>query len=64
MRPSKLIAVAAFVALVPATLAAAYAGSSVGLYGHSAIPVVFGLLFAAGLVAVFALIPVVRRWID
>jgi len=64
VRPSKLIAVAAFVALVPASIAAAYAGSSTGLYGHGAIPFVFGLLFATGIVAAFVLLPMVRRWID
>lgn len=63
MRPSKLIAVLAFLGLVPASIAAAYAGSGT-FYGHSAIPVVFALVFAVGLIATFALIPVLREWVD
>jgi len=63
VRPSKLIAVLAFIGLVPASIAVAYAGSG-QLYGHSAIPVVFGLVFAVGLVGTFLIIPVLREWVD
>ena len=63
MRPSKLIAVLAFLGLVPASLAVAYAGSPT-FYGHSAIPVVFAVVFAVGLVGTFLIIPVLREWVD
>jgi len=61
MRPSRFLAAAAFLGLVPAVIAAAHAGYRSGLYPYAAIPVVFGVLFAVAVVGLFALLPIVRR---
>jgi len=62
VRASRLVAVVVFLGLVPGSILLAYRGHATGLYPYGAIPLVFGLLFAAGIVAAFALLSVARRF--
>lgn len=62
MRASRLVAVVVFLGLVPGSIFLAYWGNSTGLYPHGAIPLVFGVVFATGIVAAFALLSVARRF--
>jgi len=64
VRYSSVLAVAVFLGLVPATVAIAFAGHRADLYPRLAAPVVFGVLFAVSIGAVFAVLPVVRRRFD
>lgn len=61
MRVSRLLALAAFFGLVPAGLLVTYAGVRSGLYPASAVPLVFGVGFAAALVVLFFTLPVLRQ---
>lgn len=61
MRLSRLFPALAFLGLVPVTLWVAYAGSGAGLYPHSAIPIVFAVAFAVGVVVVFVVLSTLRE---
>lgn len=64
MRPSRVIALAAFFLLVPGGIVGAYAGAGAGLYPSTAIPLVFGVGFAIAISALFVLLPVVSDRFD
>lgn len=61
-KPSSWLASAGFLLLVPGSIWLAYVGRDHGLYPRIAIPIVFGLLVAAGIVALFAVLPALKRW--
>lgn len=60
--PSRWLASVGFLLLVPGSIWLAYVGRDHGLYPRIAIPIVFGLLVAAGAVVLFATLPLLRRW--
>lgn len=60
-RISGALAALSFLLGVPATIWLAFVGHDRGLYSYNAIPVAFGLIFAVVLVALFALLPAIRR---
>lgn len=59
---SRWLASAGFLLLVPVSIWLAYLGRDHGLYPQIVIPIVFGVLIALGAVALFAVLPVLRRW--
>lgn len=61
-QPSRWLASAGFLLLVPGAIWLAYVGRDYGLYPRLAIPIVFGLIIAVGAVALFALLPVLKKW--
>lgn len=61
-RPSRWLASAALLLLVPAAIWLAYLGSGRGLYPEFLVPVAFGVVVLVGTVALFALLPLLRRW--
>ena len=62
VRPSRWLATAGFVLLVPAAIWIGYAGQGRGFYPSSLVPAVIGLVLVVGLVALFLVLPVLRRW--
>ncbi len=56
------MASAGFLLLVPGAIWLAYVGHDYGLYSQLAIPIVFGVVVALGIVLLFALLPTLRRW--
>lgn len=63
-RPSRWLASAALLLLVPAAIWLAYVGSGRGLYPEVLVPVAFGAILVVAAVALFAGLPVLRRWED
>lgn len=61
-RPSRWVATAGFLLLVPLAIWLGYAGESAGLYPSFFVPVVVGVVLVAGLVILFAVLPLLRRW--
>lgn len=61
-RPSRWVAGATFLLLVPATIWLAYRGSAVGLYPYGLVPVAFGVYLVIGIVVLFTVLPIIRRW--
>lgn len=61
-QPSRWLASAGFLLLVPGSIWLAYVGRDHGLYPRIVIPIVFGLLVVAGSVVLFAVLPWLRRW--
>lgn len=59
---SRWLASAGFLLLVPGSIWLAYVGTDHGLYPRIVIPIVFGLLVAAGSIVLFAALPRLRRW--
>lgn len=64
MRPSQVLAVAAYLLVVPGCIWLAYAGSRAGVYPYAAIPIAFGVAFAVATVALLAALPAVRRRLE
>lgn len=60
-RPSRWVASAGFLLLVPGAIWLAYVGHDRGLYSQLAIPIVFGVVVALGIVVLFAVLPTLRR---
>lgn len=63
-RPSRWLASLALLLVVPGGIWLAYVGSSRGLYPTILVPVAFGVILAVAAVALFAGLPVLRRWED
>lgn len=61
-QPSRWIASAGFLLLVPGSIWLAYVGRDLGLYPELVIPIVFGLLVAVGTGLLFAVLPALKRW--
>ena len=61
-RPSRWLATAGFLLLVPGAIWLAYAGRDLGLYPPLAIPLVFGGLVALGVAVLFVTLPLLKRW--
>lgn len=61
-RPSRWLASAALLLLVPAAIWLAYVGSGRGLYPEVLVPVAFGAIVLVATVALFASLPLLRRW--
>lgn len=61
-RPSRWLASAGFLLLVPGAIWLAYVGHDHGLYPQLAIPIIFGVVVAIGIVLLFAVLPTLRRW--
>lgn len=61
-QPSRWLASAGFLLLVPGSIWLAYVGSDHGLYPQLVIPIVFGVLVAVGTGVLFAVLPVLKRW--
>jgi hypothetical protein len=60
--PSRWLASGAFLLLVPLAIWLAYAGRDLGLYPELVVPVAFGVVVAVGAGALFAVLPVLRRF--
>ena len=60
--PSRWVASAGFLLLVPGSIWLAYLGRDYGLYPQVLIPIVFGVLVAVGVGVLFAVLPVLKRW--
>jgi hypothetical protein len=61
-QPSRWLASAGFLLLVPGAIWLAYIGRDYGLYPRIVIPIVFGLIIAVGTVTLFAVLPVLKKW--
>lgn len=61
-RPSRWVASAGFLLLVPGAIWLSYVGHDHGFYSQLAIPIVFGVVVALGIVLLFAMLPTLRRW--
>lgn len=61
-RPSRWVASAGFLLLVPAAIWLAYVGHDHGLYPQLLIPIAFGVIVAVGAGGLFAVLPLLRRW--
>ena len=61
-QPSRWLASAGFLLLVPGAIWLAYIGRDYGLYPRIVIPIVFGLIIAVGTVILFAVLPVLKKW--
>ena len=61
-RPSRWVASAGFLLLVPVAIWLAYVGHDHGLYPQLLIPIAFGVIVALGAGGLFALLPLIRRW--
>lgn len=61
-QPSRWLASAGFLLLVPVSIWLAYLGRDYGLYPELLIPIVFGVLVAVGVGVLFAVLPVLKRW--
>ncbi|MFB6360545.1 MAG: hypothetical protein ABEH59_04415 [Halobacteriales archaeon] len=62
LQPSRWLASAGFLLLVPGAIWLAYVGRDYGLYPRLVIPFVFGLIIAVGAAALFAVLPVLKKW--
>ena len=61
-QPSRWLASAGFLLLVPGAIWLAYVGRDYGLYPRIVIPIVFGLLIAFGVIVLFAVLPILKKW--
>ncbi len=61
-QPSRWLASAGFLLLVPGAIWLAYVGRDYGLYPRLVIPIVFGLIIAVGALSLFAVLPVLKKW--
>ena len=64
MRPSQVVAGLAFLTLVPLAIWLSYLGHERGLYPYLAIPVAFGVVVAVAVIALFAVLPSVRTYLE
>jgi len=60
-QPSRWVASAAFLVVVPGSIALGYLGYSWGFYPYFAIPIAIGVILVIAFAALFALLPTMRR---
>lgn len=60
MRVSRLLAVAAYICVVPGSFAVAYLGFTAGYYPYIAVPVAFGVVLVATVAVLFVVLAKLR----